>query len=77
MKGGTPDMDAAVTRKQAKVMGIRLASPPSLARSVVPVCRSTEPAVRKRPDLYIAWLIMWKMPPIMPAGTAVPMPRIM
>ena len=77
MKGGTPEIDRAAIAKQPKVMGILEARPPSRVRSVVPVCRSTAPAVRKRVPLYMALFNMWKRPPTMPIAVPVPMPRIM
>ena len=77
LSGQTPEMARAQTVKPAAVSGISRARPPSFLSSVVPVRCSTEPALRKSPHLYMAWLIMWKIPPAMPMGTAVPMPRIM
>jgi len=77
LSGQTPEMARAQTVKPNAVSGMSRRSPPSFASSVVPVLCSTEPALRNRPLLYMAWLIMWKMPPAMPTGMAVPMPRTM
>ena len=77
LSGQTPEMARAQTVKPNAVSGMSRRRPPSFLRSVVPARCSTEPALRKRPHLYMAWLIMWKRPPAMPMGMAVPMPRIM
>ncbi len=58
LSGQTPEMARAQTVKPIAVIGISLASPPSLRRSVVPARCSTEPALRNSPLLYMAWLIM-------------------
>ena len=72
-----PEIAAAARMKQMNVIGIFRPIPPSFSSEVVPVCFSTDPAVRNRQLLYIAWLIMWKRPPMIPTGIAVPTPSTM
>jgi hypothetical protein len=59
LRGGSAEIAAEPTKKQAAVHGMRLIRPPISSMFRVPVACRTAPAPRKRSALKAAWFIVW------------------
>ena len=59
LSGGSAEIAAAPTKKQAAVRGIREMRPPNCSMFRVCVAYSTEPAPRNSRPLKHAWLSVW------------------